>query len=151
MILKNQNQSLVSCLQCPGTSAMRETHLTMASFLDSSGSDVQGAAEVPWKTPCQLKKPFMGPRGSCWEERRRIVSPRRGFIDLASWLEAIIFHLSGHPLIAWNLQPEGAIGSKVFLNLRCRQSNILKPKLWVCDHTGRGSERSETRPCRWWH
>ena len=39
--------------------------------------------------PCQLKKPFKGPRrrrGSCWEERKRILAfPRRGVIDLPSW------------------------------------------------------------------
>ena len=43
--------------------------------------------EGPWRAPCQLKKPFKGPRrrrGSCWEERKRIVFPRWGVIDLPS-------------------------------------------------------------------
>ena len=39
----------------------------------------------PRRAPCQLKKPFEGPRqGSCWEERKRIVFPRWGVIDLPS-------------------------------------------------------------------
>ena len=48
----------------------------------SSGSNTWGKVEDPWRVPCQLKKPFKGPRLSrlsCWEERKKIASsPMRG-------------------------------------------------------------------------
>ena len=71
------------CWRCPGTSALSAAHLTVSMCLCSSGSNARG--EGPRRAPCQLKKPFEGPRwrrGSCWEERKRIVFPRWGVIDL---------------------------------------------------------------------
>ena len=61
------------CWRCPGTSTPSAPPLRVSFYLCSSGS-VEGLI----RAPCQLKNPFEGPRrwrGSCWEERKRIVFP----------------------------------------------------------------------------
>ena len=71
---------------CPGTSAPPSAaHLTVSLILCSPKSNARG--EAPWRASCQHKKPFMGlgqRHGSCWEERKRVVFPWQGVIDLAS-------------------------------------------------------------------
>jgi len=61
---------MVSWNLCSAPSA---AHLVVSC---SSGSNTR--VEGPWRAPCQLKKPFKGPRRrrrSCWEELQRIVFP----------------------------------------------------------------------------
>lgn len=55
----------------------------------------------PWRAPCQLKKPFEGPkrrRGSFWEERKRKDKPSRQINDF--------FYLSGPPNILLLVTPQ---------------------------------------------
>ena len=71
--------------RCPGTSVPSAPHLTVSLYLSSSGSNARGeeASRGPEKGAVSAQKARLR-RGSCWEERKRIVYPRWGVIDLPS-------------------------------------------------------------------
>ena len=65
--------------QCPGMSAARTPHLTLAFLFCSFGSNTRGRVDCPGRAPYQLKEPFKDQRkGSWWkEQKRKIFSPMR--------------------------------------------------------------------------
>ena len=100
----------------------------------------------PWRAPCQLKKPFKGPRhrrGSCREERKKIVFPWWGVNDLPSrHINDFFTHLAS--LIFDCLQPPWPYYIKWWQNNTITAISHLKESqisLWKClDYTKRRQE-----------
>ena len=66
-------------------------HLTVSLYLCSSGSNAQGESRAREGRCVSSKNPSRRRRGSCWEERKRRVFPRRGVIVLPSG-KSMSFH-----------------------------------------------------------
>ena len=83
-----QSRFCASCYWCcPGTSAPGVVHQTVSLYLCSSASNARGESRAREGRRVSSKSPsrvWDRDKGSCWEERKRIVFPRGGVIDLNS-------------------------------------------------------------------